>query len=870
MASKSHAGRGEVAFAGTLAAIIYFVATAIGHGNPLTGSSQLYGDFSNQYIGLMNFLHQVVLGRADAAYSFGSGLGGGMIADWAYYLLSPFNLLAMPFGPAAMPDVVYLIICLKVACAAAAFDWLARQRWTRLNPALRLTLALGYALMGYVMIYQREFMWLDALVFLPLIIGGLLRVLAGRSVALYTVSLAVMLVANYYVGFMICVFLPIFALYHLYAEQTELTGVVTLKRLGRFIWASLLAALSASIVLVPTFASLLGGKLGVNTGQPILPTTTHPLPVFSRLLIGAVDDHIDLHPGALSLPTLYVSGLLLISALLFFTLRRIAGRQKIGAALVFAFFLIVGFAPKLYLLMHGGANPVGYPYRYAFLIGFWLVYLAGDTLLAASERRLPRNAVFSAAGIALVFTVYLLLRRSALDASAWRILLTGLLWLAACFVLLMAATRWRRYWAVAALGLVVLDLGINAAMITSQKRTASMSDYRQYARQMRGLTNAIKADAGTNPQPYRVGSNLMRGIDRGDGLTYSYASASIFSSNLAKGTPALMRLLGQPSAEYYIQYSNGTALTDAIFGMDYLIGTTRDGKQENARHAAQVFGYRHDLVGKKVTTSGRETVYANPLAAPLAFVLPGETGAKLLGGDSLNNQSRILQSWSGDHAALTKPVKIAAPRVSYHGRRYTWTLPAATARQYVQLAPAYFAKHTHMRLNGKRVQIFPGYSTPVLLGVGKHAQAVKLTVTFKHKQKAALPPVTAAVIREAQLRRTVAKLQQGALHFSTRLGSHMVATATTTKSATVMTTIPADSGWHVKVDGKRVSTGKGLRGIFMTVPIQEAGKHTVQFDYHVPYWRLGVLMTLLGIALIVLVTHLDFLKNRGAHRRQLV
>jgi uncharacterized membrane protein YfhO len=86
----------------------------------------------------------------------------------------------------------------------------------------------------------------------------------------------------------------------------------------------------------------------------------------------------------------------------------------------------------------------------------------------------------------------------------------------------------------------------------------------------------------------------------------------------------------------------------------------------------------------------------------------------------------------------------------------------------------------------------------------------------------------------------------------------------------VMTTIPADKGWHVKVDGKQVTTGKGLQGIFMTVPLKHAGQHTVQFDYHVPYWRVGVFMTLLGLLLIVLVTRPDFLKNRGAHRRQLV
>ena len=81
--------------------------------------------------------------------------------------------------------------------------------------------------MGYVIVNQLNVMWLDGLVFLPLIILGLEKLLSGESGLSYSFFLGVMLISNYYIGFMICVFLVFYSIFA-YSRQ-EVAGPIGLK-----------------------------------------------------------------------------------------------------------------------------------------------------------------------------------------------------------------------------------------------------------------------------------------------------------------------------------------------------------------------------------------------------------------------------------------------------------------------------------------------------------------------------------------------------------------------------------------------------------------------------------------------------------------
>jgi uncharacterized membrane protein YfhO len=79
-----------------------------------------------------------------------------------------------------------------------------------------------------------------------------------------------------------------------------------------------------------------------------------------------------------------------------------------------------------------------------------------------------------------------------------------------------------------------------------------------------------------------------------------------------------------------------------------------------------------------------------------------------------------------------------------------------------------------------------------------------------------------------------------------------------------MTTIPAERGWRVQVDGKTVQTGTALKGVFMTFAVQGKGKHTITMRYRTPGLWLGALISVVGLLILLLVARLQARRRRNS------
>ncbi|WP_195318499.1 YfhO family protein, partial [Weissella cibaria] len=71
---------------------------------PFGSSSILTVDLGQQYIDFFeSYRHALFSDPLSIFYSFAKGLGGETYGDWAYYLLSPTNLLLLPFSNTYLP-----------------------------------------------------------------------------------------------------------------------------------------------------------------------------------------------------------------------------------------------------------------------------------------------------------------------------------------------------------------------------------------------------------------------------------------------------------------------------------------------------------------------------------------------------------------------------------------------------------------------------------------------------------------------------------------------------------------------------------------------------------------------------------------------
>ena len=109
------------------------------------------------------------------------------------------------FNNQNMPDALYFLTLLKIGSAGLRFWFLAKQTF-KIPKWSHVTLSVSYALMSFIVAHSELIMWLDAFIYLPLVILGIHRLMDQRKPTLLFVSYFLLFITNYYFGFMIGLF----------------------------------------------------------------------------------------------------------------------------------------------------------------------------------------------------------------------------------------------------------------------------------------------------------------------------------------------------------------------------------------------------------------------------------------------------------------------------------------------------------------------------------------------------------------------------------------------------------------------------------------------------------------------------------------
>jgi uncharacterized membrane protein YfhO len=193
-------------------------------------------------------------------FSFKNASGMNFWGVFFFFLASPLTFLVKFVEKSDMLLFVNILIVMKMAlCAFTSslyFILGERDGEYRNLGAVEITL-LGfiYATSGYVMLFYQNVIWLDMMYLFPLLLISLRRLRGGKSL-MYILITACMIAVNYYIGYMIVVFLLLTAAAYvlLSAKRAdEPTGAVC----RRFIIGSGCAALLSSAVWLPCFLQYL-------------------------------------------------------------------------------------------------------------------------------------------------------------------------------------------------------------------------------------------------------------------------------------------------------------------------------------------------------------------------------------------------------------------------------------------------------------------------------------------------------------------------------------------------------------------------------------------------------------------------------------
>ena len=174
---------------------------------------------------------------------------------------------------------------------------------------------------------------------------------------------------NYYIGFMICIFLVIYFVYKIILQNKECKGR-SLKIFTKFAIYSIFAALIACIILIPVYIGLKDGRANFNSFKFDINMNFKMRDMISKFFTCGFNI---LEITNLGMPPLYSGIIINVLVLMFFFNKKINIEEKLITTLLFIIFILSFYYEKINILWTLGNYPAYFEYRYAF--AFILMYI---------------------------------------------------------------------------------------------------------------------------------------------------------------------------------------------------------------------------------------------------------------------------------------------------------------------------------------------------------------------------------------------------------------------------------------------------------------------------------------------------------------
>lgn len=803
----------------------------------------LASDGFHQYVIFAQNLRNILHGQDSLFYTFTSGLGLNFYALISYYLgsfLSPFVYF---FNLETMPDAIYLFTLIKVGLMGLSSYYMLTKLYTKLHRALALALSLSYSLMSFAMSQIEINMWLDVFILAPLIILGLDRLIKNRKVLLYYLALSLLFIQNYYFGFMMAIFLVLYSITLLSRLTTWKERLLSFVRFG---FISLLAALTSCVMLLPTYLDLSTHGEELTRLTTLFTEDSWYLDFFAKNLVGSYDTT---KFGAL--PMIYVGLFPLFLTLIFFTLKQINWKIRLSYACLFAFLIASFYLQPLDLFWQGMHAPNMFLHRYAWVFSLLMIVVAGETLTYLKENQLRRSLL----GIAIPSLGFI----ATFIARKHYPFLTGYLFIFTMnftLVYIVLIISWKKGWFTKSIFVsfillfTVLEVTFNThAQITGVKDEWVFPTREGYERQLTEIGKLVALSKERTKTFFRTERNLPQ--TGNDSMKFGYNGISQFSSIRNRLSSSMLDRLGYKSTgtNLNLRYQNNTLIAESLFGIKYLLAS---------EDVPNKYGF--SLVASEDAVS----LYENSNASQLAILTNGVYKDVKFTVNTLDNQTALLNQLTGLHdiyfsrlssqlvsgaSQLNKTV--TTQQVDNGTASVTYSFRTTEKSQVYLSMPNILFSNTNQEnvaiaINGKTVH----YTTDdayTFFDLGEFVanEDVTATITFPENQRVSFQEPHFYGLNIANYQKAMTIINQKDVSVSTH-SNHVTAHYQADKASSLFFTLPYDSGWSAKVDGKKATIRKGQSG-FMVVDVPK-GKHTVTLTFVPNGLTAGVGLSLLGIS----------------------
>ena len=585
--------------------------------------STLILDLNAQYVYFFEQLQDVLRGEASLIYTFERALGGEFLGNFTYYLASPISLLVGLFPKGMVPEAIATMMLLKSGLCGLTFCFYLRKTHKR-NPIGFSMFSVMYALCAYAVAYQSNIMWIDALIWLPLITLGIESMIKEGKFKLYIISLAIAIWSNYYIGYMLCIFTLLYFIFYMCSHTKEeknpnLVSNHTSKAITRYCVYTAIAILITGVIILSAVYSLQFGKTDVEfKPEKLIPQVSASfLDVFAKMFIGTFGTFRPVSDGGM--PHLYAGTFMLLLLPIFFATKKIATRKKIGYGILCAVFLASLTITTLNLAWHGFSEPVWLSYRFSFLFTFIMLIMAYKAYEVMGDFKFKFFAITSGALIALLFVIqetvdFVRKEDEAFDIGIQTIWVTVLLLSIYLVVLYLLKNKSARATLISGIlcGVVCVEALVGSILCWKDAYLdAGASTYKNYNTFEKNSSYIAEYFEKHDTSLYRVERTFNRKSN--DNLYLNINGVSEFTSTYNKGAKDVLKKFGIKTMDQSSLYYYRNMLADSLLGIKYLVSDELT--NDEPREVLDV----SSSYNKIVQLGNNYLIYENPYALPLAY-----------------------------------------------------------------------------------------------------------------------------------------------------------------------------------------------------------------------------------------------------------
>ena len=847
---------------------------------PFGQYSMLYSDMYHQYYPFFVAFRSALRSGDSLLYSWSMGLGMDYLGLIAYYLASPLNLLSVIVPEGWLLEYFSLLMPVKLGLAGLFFALFLKECFRRDDLSVAM-FGSFYALCAWALGYQWNVMWLDAFALLPLVALGTLALLKERKVGLYTVTLCLSILTNYYIGFFTCIFvLLLFFCYQITHCRSGRDFVLDLCRIALF---SALAIGMTAVLTLPAFMALRNTQSSVNNFP-----TTFRLNIADehtwKGLLKAMYQVAGNMGGSLEptfkegLPNVYCGVGTLVLAVLFLTAGEVKLREKICCMFLLVFFAVSFIIRQLDYIWHGFHFTNMIPYRFSFLYSFVMLYmayrawllrrtfrwwqiliaiaLAVAALLGCEDWKIWQFLAYNGGFLALYLGVLIwgsFRRRVREDATQEEIVR-----IRAAAGRRASLTRSVLLWIMAA------ELVVNLVSFGLYFPGTYVTNYPKGTEYSASMIRYMK-EREENNLFYRAEVTHAQTLN--DGALNGYNGISTFTSSANVKVTEFMKALGYGAKDTFNRYcyEEASPVSNLFLGLKYMID--RDGRDKSSSCFTQIHSY------------GDVALLENNFYLPLGFLAEPELAQVdfASGNNVFRFQNELMSAASGvagDVWKLMGDVDIEGIDVVVKNQNsngycaYSDGLKGSTViYSYTVDMDGFMCvdlnlpKRNNISIWKNGAELYSeSMSLQQMLAVGDVVvgDVVEVRAVCKAGESGTLT-ISAGILNRERFARCYEILAASQLELTSFRNTLVEGTITCDRDGYLYTSVPQNGNWRVEVDGREaeiVLTGDVMVGVLLT-----EGDHEIRLIYENQAFSNGWKISLGCCLAFAVLTYIAALKN---------